>query len=343
MLLPLIDSDKLDLTLKALTGSRNVVTVAHISPDGDAMGSSLAMFHLLKAMNKNVNVVLNDKYSDKLAWLPAADQITIYESEYNKACDIINNADLIFCMDFNAPKRMGKMESEILASSAMKILIDHHLYPDSFCDIVISYPKMSSTCELVFRFIKEASLFNYMNQDIATSIYTGMMTDTGAFTYNSNSPEIYVIISELLMFGINKDKIYDRVNNTFSEDRERLMGYTINDKMIVYPEYQAALIWLTQDELKKYKYKKGDTEGFVNIPLSIKGINFSVFIREDSEYIKISLRSKGDFPANIVSENQFNGGEHKNAAGGEYFGTMNEAINLFESILPLYTQYLKKE
>ena len=238
---------------------------------------------------------------------------------------------------------MGPLADVVLNHDAPRILIDHHLYPDDFCNVTISHPKISSTSELVYRFIVQSKLSEYIDKNIATCIYTGMMTDTGAFTYNSNSSEIYVVISELLKYGINKDEIYDKVNNTFSECRERLMGYTINEKMRVYPEYCAAMISLTKEELDKYNFKKGDSEGFVNIPLAIKDIVFSVFFREDSEYIKVSLRSKGDFPANKVSENHFNGGGHKNAAGGEFWGTMEEAIQLFESVLPEYKKYLTEK
>jgi Exopolyphosphatase-related proteins len=236
-----------------------------------------------------------------------------------EACDeTIARAEVIFCVDFNAAKRMGKMSDSILASSALKIMIDHHLYPESFCNIIISHPEISSSSELVFRLIHQLGDARLISLDAATAIYTGMMTDTGGFTYNSNSPDIYVIISELLKIGVNKDRIYDRVCNTFSESRERLMGYTISQKMKVYPANKAAMISLTAKELETYHFKKGDSEGFVNIPLAVKGVVFSAFFREDKEYIKVSLRSKGDFPANKVAEKYFNGGGHKNASGGEF-------------------------
>ena len=290
MISEIIDKDKLIQAVRAIDGSNNIVITAHISPDGDAMGSSLAMYHLLKRLHKNVTIVLNDMCADNLAWLPGSEFVLTYEENRKEAYETIAAADLIFCMDFNAPKRMGRIENEILAATGMKVLIDHHLYPGDFCDIVISYPKMTSTCELVYHFLMESGKLEYMNKEIATCLYTGMMTDTGAFTYNSNSPELYIIISKLLAFDIDKDHIYDLVNNTFSETRERLMGYTISEKMRVYPAYQAAMIDLSKEELKNYKYKKGDTEGFVNIPLSVKGVVFSVFFREDCDYIKVSLR-----------------------------------------------------
>lgn len=208
-------------------------------------------------------------------------------------------------------------------------MIDHHLNPEAFCKIIISHPEISSTSELVFRLICRLGYFEDITKEGAECIYTGMMTDTGGFTYNSNDREIYFIISELLSKGIDKDEIYRKVYNTYSEGRLRLMGYVLYDKMQVFPQFNSALIWLTKEEQSKFQYVKGDTEGFVNIPLSIKNIIFSVFLREDTEknMIKVSLRSVGTFPCNKVAAEFFNGGGHLNASGGEFYGTMDEAID----------------
>ena len=221
-------------------------------------------------------------------------------------------------------------------------MIDHHLHPESFCRIIISHPEISSTSELVFRLICRLGYFEDITKEGAECIYTGMMTDTGGFTYNSNNREIYFIISELLSKGIDKDEIYRKVYNTYSEGRLRLMGYVLYDKMQVFPQFNSALIWLTKEEQRKFQYIKGDTEGFVNIPLSIKNIIFSVFLREDTEknMIKISLRSVGTFPCNKVAAEFFNGGGHLNASGGEFYGTMEEAIELFKQALVKYEELL---
>ena len=225
-----------------------------------------------------------------------------------------------------------------------RVLIDHHLHPEDFCRVTISHPEISSTSELVFRLICRMGYFEDITREGAECIYTGMMTDTGGFTYNSNSREIYFIISELLSKGIDKDEIYRKVFNTYSEGRLRLMGYVLYDKMEDFPQFRAALIWLTKEEQGRFQYVKGDTEGFVNIPLQMKGICFSVFLREDTEknMIKVSLRSVGAFPCNQVASEFFNGGGHLNASGGEFYGTMEEAIERFKQALVKYEPLLQK-
>lgn len=220
-------------------------------------------------------------------------------------------------------------------------MIDHHLYPEDFCKIIMSYPKISSTSELIFRLICRMGYFSDISKEGAECIYTGMMTDTGGFTYNSNNREIYFIISELLSKGIDKDDIYRKVYNTYSESRLRLMGYVLSN-MTVYSDCNSALITLTKAEQSKFNYIKGDSEGFVNIPLSIKNVCFSCFLREDTEkpMIKISLRSVGTFPCNQLAAEFFNGGGHLNASGGEFFGTMEEAKAVFEKALEKYKPLL---
>jgi phosphoesterase RecJ-like protein len=222
-------------------------------------------------------------------------------------------------------------------------MIDHHLYPEDFCRITISHPEISSTSELVFRLICRMGYFSDISKEGAECIYTGMMTDTGGFTYNSNNREIYFIISELLSKGIDKDDIYRKVYNTYSESRLRLMGYVLSN-MKVYKDYNSALISLTKEEQGKFDYIKGDSEGFVNIPLSIKNVCFSCFLREDTEkkMIKISLRSVGKFPCNRLAAEFFNGGGHLNASGGEFYGTMEEAVKVFEQALEKYKPLLKE-
>lgn len=233
------------------------------------------------------------------------------------------------------------MAEAVRNSSARKILIDHHLHPEDFCSIVISHPEISSTSELIFRLICRMGYFSDITKEAAECIYTGMMTDTGGFTYNSNNREIYFIISELLSKGIDKDAIYRKVFNTYSESRLRLMGHVLT-QMKVYPEYRTALISLTEKEQKQFSYIRGDSEGFVNIPLSIKNVVFSCFLREDTEkpMIKISLRSVGTFPCNQLAAEFFGGGGHLNASGGEFYGTMEEARQVFEQALEKYKPLL---
>jgi phosphoesterase RecJ-like protein len=310
-------------------GERFVI-VTHVAPDGDALGSSLALYHFLTKQGNTADLIVPNDFPQFLAWLPGAKDIIVYEHYKEYAEQLIRDADVIFCLDFNEPKRIGKMASHVEAADASKIMIDHHLNPAEFCDHTISYPDMSSTSEMVFRLICRMKAFDDINRDIAECIYTGMMTDTGSFTYHSNNADIYLIIMELVRKGIDKDAIYRRVYQVYSESRLRLMGYVLCEKMKVYHQYKTALITLTLKELNRFKYVTGDTEGFVNLPLSIEGICFVVFIREDTDFIKLSLRSVGDFPCNRFVSTYFTGGGHLNASGGEFYGTMNEAIAAFE-------------
>ena len=291
-------------------------------------------------IEKTPQVIVPTPFPNFLAWMPGANKTLVYKFDKEKADEHIQKADLIFLVDFNAASRMDKMADAVLASKARKVMIDHHLQPENIANIIISYPEISSTSELIFRLICRMGHFSDINLGCAECIYTGMMTDTGGFTYNSNHEEIYSIIYELIKLGVDKDDIYRRVYNTFSADRMRLMGYCLYKKMKIYPEYQAALITLTQRELHEFNYDNGDAEGFVNIPLSIQGINFTVFMREDPDKIKVSLRSQGSFPTNKFAAEIFGGGGHLNASGGESFTSLDEAVRKFEEALPLYTEFL---
>lgn len=343
MLSKVIAQANVDHVEKWFERADKIVIVTHVSPDGDAIGSSLGLCHFLETQEKTVNVIVPNAFPDFLRWMPGAKDIIRYDKYAEFADELINGADVICCLDFNALSRIDNMADVVAKSPARKMLIDHHLNPEEFCRIIISHPGISSTSELVFRLICRLGYFEDITKEGAECIYTGMMTDTGGFTYNSNDREIYFIISELLSKGIDKDEIYRKVFNTYSEGRLRLMGYVLYDKMQIYPQFNSALIWLTKEEQSKFRYVKGDTEGFVNIPLSIKNIIFSVFLREDTEknMIKISLRSVGSFPCNKVAAEFFNGGGHLNASGGEFYGTMDEAIELYKRALVKYEELLQ--
>ena len=338
MLTKVIEQSRIDHLSKWIERAEKVVVVSHVAPDGDAIGSSLGLAHFLESQDKTVNVIVPNAFPDFLRWMSGAKDVLRYDKYKEFADKLINEADVIFCLDFNALKRIEDMAGVVAASPARKAMIDHHPYPEDFCRITISHPEVSSTSELVFRLICRLGYFEDITKEGAECIYTGMMTDTGGFTYNSNDREIYFIIGELLSKGIDKDEIYRRVYHTYSEDRLRLMGYALYSKMHVFPEFHSALIALTQEEQDRFHYVKGDTEGFVNIPLSIKNVCFSVFLREDKEkgMIKISLRSVGDFPYNQVASEFFNGGGHLNASGGEFYGSMREAIDEFKKALVRY-------
>lgn len=335
MISKIIEEKEIQKAKKCIENAYNIVIVTHISPDGDAIGSSLALYHFLLGMGKKVTVVVPNDLPAFLKWMKGVNEVVIHEKHPHLAAEVIACAELIFCLDFNILKRIEKLATFVQEAQAKKVMIDHHLYPGDFCDIIMSYPQISSTSEMIFRFICRMGFFDTMNKAIAENIYTGMMTDTGAFTYNSNNPEIYAIIGELLKKGVNKDEIYTRVYNTQSVDRVRFMGYILFEKMKIYPEYHTALIIVTEEEKRRFKFRKGDTEGFVNIPLSIEGIVFSVFMQEDKDMVKISFRSTGDFPANKFAAEHFNGGGHLNAAGGEFYGPLEGAVEVFERAVEL--------
>lgn len=327
--------------MEAIDRAEKIVITTHRSPDGDALGSSLALYHFLKRRNKNVRVIVPNSFPYFLKWMPGAREIDIYE--YNPAAGqhILMHADLIFSLDYNISKRVGDMGSFLDQSPAKKILIDHHLLPGENFDIIISHPEISSTSEVLFRLFLQAGKYDELTKGEAECIYCGMMTDTGSFTYNSSDPEIFEIISLLLRKDINKDAIYSLVFDNYSEERFRLLGFTLSQRMEVYPELHSALLYLSKEDQAQFRFSKGDTEGFVNYPLSIKGIFFSTFIREDDDLVKLSFRSQKSFPCNEFAADFFNGGGHLNASGGEFYGTFEEAIRVFKEGLKSYETKLK--
>ena len=341
MISKIIAEELISKVKKAIDNVDKIVIVAHVGPDGDAIGSSLALWHYLMTIDKEPVVIVPNPFPSFLNWMPGSNLVLDYDNSKEKADELFAAAELIFTLDFNTASRMGKMADAVLNSPAEKILVDHHLNPDTFAKVRVSYPEISSTSELIFRLICRMGDFSMINLACAECIYTGMMTDTGGFTYNSTNQEIYIIIAELIKIGVDKDEIYRKVFNTYSVDRLRLMGFCLYHKMKVYPEYRAALITLTEKELSEFNYINGDSEGFVNIPLSIAGVDFSVFMREDSERVKISFRSQGTFPANKVASDLFNGGGHLNAAGGESNLPLAKAVKKFEDALPDYKDFLE--
>jgi phosphoesterase RecJ-like protein len=340
MISKIISEDLIHKTEKLIDASEKIAIVVHTGPDGDAMGASLGLWHYLMTIEKEPVVIVPDALPSFLKWMPGTECLLVY-SESAETCEkMLTGADLIFALDFNVLTRVGKMENALRNAKAPKILVDHHLHPEDFAKVTISYPEISSTSELVFRLICRMGNFSKINLAGAECILTGMMTDTGGFSYNSNSPEIYSIVHELLKLGVDKDEIFRKVFNTFSESRLRLTGYALYEKMKIYPANKAALITLNAEELKRFDYQIGDTEGLVNMPLSIENVIFSVFMREDRDKIKVSLRSVETFPANKVSSDLFNGGGHLNAAGGECYTSLEEAVRKFEEALDDYKDFL---
>lgn len=327
-----------------INNAETVVLCCHVNADGDALGSMLGWAEVLRAMGKEPLVVAPDQYPDYLKWLPNSDKIVRYDKRKEYVDMVLKIADLVFCLDFNTLSRTDTMAAVLEQSPAQKVLIDHHLEPDVDAVLTFSHPDMSSTCELVFRLVWQMGLFEKVGKNFAVPVYCGMMTDTGGFTYNSSSPDIYFIISQLLTKRIDKDKIYRNVYHNYSEHRIRMVGYVLCHKLVVDEERHAAFYTLTRDDLKRFHYIKGDAEGLVNMPLQIKGLKLSISLREDTERDKmvwVSLRSVDDFPCNKMAEQFFNGGGHLNASGGKLQCTIDEAVEVVKRAILHFEDTLK--
>lgn len=327
----MIDKVKIDKFRKLLDSANKISIVTHPNPDGDAVGSSIGLYHILKNAGKEVVSIIPNSFPDFLGWMEDADRCLNFEQKPQKVEEVLAGTDLLFCLDFNVISRLNGLGEVIKKYEIPKILIDHHLFPEDEFVLQFSDLSVSSTSELVYHIVTALGLHSHISVAAAEALYTGIMTDTGSFSYASSSPETFHVVADLLELKIDKDKIHQAVYNTFSEDRMRLMGYCLSDKMVVLKEYRAAYIALTLKDLNRFKYKSGDTEGIVNLPLSINDVNVSVLFTEQTDgTVKISLRSKGEFSVNDFSRKYFYGGGHKNAAGGRMEMKMPELIKYFE-------------
>lgn len=342
MISRIIDEKAVKHLRELLTDSERIVITCHLTPDGDAIGSSLGLYHTLMAVGKTVSVVTPDMVPKSLMFLPGAKEAVAYTRHTEFATKLLNDADLIFCLDYNESKRVDQMESALVGAKAPKVMIDHHPRPGNFTDVTISHPEASSTSMLVFRVLCRLELFDRIGREAAECIFTGMMTDTGNFSYNSNEPDLYIVIAELLKKGIDKDKLYQRACNTFSESSLRLNGYALSQKMEIIPEHGCSLIAIDASELERFRYEKGDTEGLVNKPLAMPEVTWSVYLREDPTQIKVSMRSKGRFPVNEVCRTVFGGGGHINAAGAEFKGSLDDCIAKLKGAMSDFDHYLPK-
>lgn len=327
-----------------LKKSNNIVIVTHFNPDGDAMGSSLALYNYLLKTEKNVSVITPNDYPDFLQWLPGNKKVVEYSKHAKKAASLIAKCDLIFTLDFNNYSRLEGLGELLKDSAAAKILIDHHQQPDSYATLMYHDVKACSTCELVYEFIVGLGGKKMIDRDIASCIYTGIMTDTGSFRFDSVTPTTHHILAHLLETGITPSEIHSAIYDTYSESRVRLLGYCLTEKMVVLPEYETAYISLSEEELSRFQHKKGDTEGIVNYPFAIKGIRFCAFFSEGEGKIKISFRSKGKFDVNRFAREHFNGGGHINAAGGRSnVNNLQATIKEFLALLPDYKKEILKK
>ncbi len=316
------------------------IIITHVNPDGDAIGSAIALHKVLKNMGKNSSVVIPNEFPEFLQWMEGVDCIIDFEKDAEKAKNTILKADTLFCLDFNDIERVDAIKEHLKDFSGSKVMIDHHPDPKANCDLLISCTSVSSTCELIFRVIEKAGYYKFLDKGAADAIYTGIMTDTGNFSYNASQPETYHIIAKLLEIGIDKDQIHSNVYHTFSEDRWRLIGHSLKDRMVILPEYRSGYISLSKDELNQFNFQPGDTEGLVNYPLMVKGVVFCVLFLEKDDQVKVSLRSKGDFSVNDFARKYYKGGGHINASGGSSLLSLEDTVNQFVALLSEYKDSL---
>jgi phosphoesterase RecJ-like protein len=317
-----------------LKSVQNIVIVTHYSPDGDAMGSSLGLYHYLTQTGKSVKVVVPNAYPEFLHWLPANNKVLVFEKDEAKAEKAIHKADCIFTLDFNTFKRLEKLGDILQTSIAPKVLIDHHQQPDQYAKYYFHDVKACSTCELVFDLIVGLGDKKLIDKKIAACLYTGLMTDTGSFRYPSVTVKTHSVVAELLKTGIIPSDIHGAVYDTYSADRLKLVGFALSQRMTVLKDIPVAFFALNHSDLQKFNYQKGDTEGLVNYPFGIKGIKVCAFFNEAPEgYIKISFRSKGKIDVNTFARKYFNGGGHINAAGGKSMLSLEETVKSFENLV----------
>lgn len=319
---------------------KNVFITTHHKPDGDAMGSVLGLRLFLQKYISNVQVVTPTDYASFLHWLPGNETVTIYEEKTDVALNILHNADLVFCLDFNTLSRVNELGEAIRKHNAHKVLIDHHLEPEGFEDSTLWSPAFSSTCELVLYFIKTHFGTEDITQEMANCLYTGLMTDTNNFCNSNVSGTTFEHAALLIEKGATNTVIYDRIYNVFSVDRSRLFGYCLYKKLEILPELRTALIWLTAEELNNFNVKTGDTEGLVNFGLGLENIVFSVLIIDRSKLVKMSFRSKGNFAVNTFAAKYFQGGGHFNASGGQSSDTLENTVAKFKEKIALYKEEL---
>jgi len=321
-----------------LATPKKIAIIPHRSPDGDAMGSTLALYHFLLKLNHQPVVISPNEFPNFLAWLPGSNTVLIYENDKDNCTKVLNDADLIFTLDFNALHRTGEMEHALNKLTVPMIMIDHHQKPDAYATVTYSDTSIGSTCEMIYNFISLLDKNALLDKTIATCIYTGITTDSGSFRFPSTSSKTHKIVAELIDLGINNSEIHNLLFDDNSYNRLQLLGRALQN-MKVFPKCKTSYISLTQKELDEFHYQKGDTEGIVNYGLSIKGIHFAaIFIEHrDENIIKISFRSQGTFDVNQFARDNFSGGGHINAAGGKSYESMIATLNKFEDLISKIT------
>jgi phosphoesterase RecJ-like protein len=323
-----------------LSSPKNIVITSHRNPDGDAMGSSLGLRLFLNQLGHTTNVVLPSEYPDFVAWMQGSESILIHDNEPEAADKLLKAADIIFILDYNGLDRVDKMGEVIGAlQETTKIMIDHHLYPDPFCNYTFSDTTASSTCEMVYDFIVGMGEKDKISIPLGECLYSGILTDTGSFKYSTSS-KLFRVVAGLKDMGVDDTKLQNLLFNSLPEKSLRLLGYCLNNRMEILSEYKTGIISLTKKDYEHFDIQRGDTEGIVNYLLMMKNVKLAAFITEQPTIVKISLRSKGDFSVQEIARKHFRGGGHKNAAGGASFKGLKSTINTFKSVLPEYKEAL---
>jgi len=329
--------------LKALLSEpQKIVIIPHKNPDGDAIGSTLGLWHYLRSIGQEAQIIVPNDFPKFLKWMPSSEQIINFEWDTTKAKALIKQATVIFTLDFNHLGRIGQLQPLLEESEAKFVMIDHHQEPADYAEITYSDVSMSSTCEMVYNVIEGLEGTDHITPDLAISLYTGIMTDTGSFKYASTTSRTHKVVAQLIEKGAKNTKAHNKVYDTNTPSRLHLLGCALKN-MVIMEDFATAYITLSQEELDTYQYKKGDTEGFVNYGLTLDGIVFAVIFIENKEegIIKISFRSEGDFSVNEFARAHFNGGGHTNAAGGRSELPMEETVAMFKALLANYKDHLK--
>jgi phosphoesterase RecJ-like protein len=325
-----------------LEEAKKIIITTHQKPDGDAMGAALGLYHFLKQLNHDVTVISPTNWAKFLNWMPGCDSVIDYESNKERAESIINAADILFCLDFNVLHRTKNMEAVLTNATCLKVLIDHHQQPqEEAFNFGVSNVNKSSTCEMIYDFIKLSKHGNLLSKEIAACIYTGIMTDTGSFRFSSTTAAVHRAVADLKDTGIDHSLIFENIYDNFSENRLRFIGNALLNRLEVLYEYNTALMAIPKRDLIKYDITTGDTEGLVNYLLTIEGIKLGALLIDRTEERKWSFRSKGDFDVNVFARTHFEGGGHKNAAGGRSSEDVEENVKKFKTIIHQYEQQLQ--
>jgi phosphoesterase RecJ-like protein len=335
-----LQKSELARIITLLKTPRKILITTHTNPDGDAIGSSLAMYGYLKKKGHDVAVMIPDPDPAFLHWMPFHKSILVFRDQQELGLAAIENAEVIFCLDYNSLRRVSDAEQPLRNSRAIKILIDHHRDPAADFNHMISVIETSSTSELVYHFIDGCGDKDLIDKDIAGCIYAGIITDTGSFSYSCNYEKTYLITADLYRKGIDGEHIHRLVYDTYSEGRLRLLGYSISEKLVVLHEFHTAYIYLSKEDLDRFDYQVGDTEDIVNYGLSVAGINLAALFSERDGVVRVSLRSKGNFSVNDIAHKYFNGGGHVNAAGANSYLSLEETVRIFVELLPVYKEKL---